>query len=319
MKQKSNRWQWLRLAYLLPIIAVSLYTSAETKVDYQTKEESAITLKVKDGKECIGVKAPVGAFFSWLINGRLAERGDVKEDSRWNTTTFCSPDEFMITLDGQEITKNNIPYVPLSSIKELKFLQGEHPRRIELYTRNVSGFDRSEKTDWPSAYKDNVKRWMFVTVEDAATGRLLKGAEVTVAINGNCLDFWKREEAGERYDAVFFLFASGMHMVKNAIRPVGGAGECVWTMINTDFHKPIPVSFGYPYLLQDAPWLETLVNVHSAASTEVQETVVRLLYGEVPFVGKSPFDLTVDMGVHVRSRRIDRKIKQSAKAEKGKD
>lgn len=38
MKQKSNRWQWLRLAYLLPIIAVSLYTSAETKVDYQTKE-----------------------------------------------------------------------------------------------------------------------------------------------------------------------------------------------------------------------------------------------------------------------------------------
>ena len=146
-----------------------------------------------------------------------------------------------------------------------------------------------------------------------------RGAEVTVAINGNCLDFWKREEAGERYDAVFFLFASGMHMVKNAIRPVGGAGECVWTMINTDFHKPIPVSFGYPYLLQDAPWLETLVNVHSAASTEVQETVVRLLYGEVPFVGKSPFDLTVDMGVHVRSRRIDRKIKQSAKAEKGKD
>lgn len=107
MKQKSNRWQWLRLAYLLPIIAVSLYTSAETKVDYQTKEESAITLKVKDGKECIGVKAPVGAFFSWLINGRLAERGDVKEDSRWNTTTFCSPDEFMITLDGQEITKSS--------------------------------------------------------------------------------------------------------------------------------------------------------------------------------------------------------------------
>jgi len=124
-----------------------------------------------------------------------------------------------------------------------------------------------------------------------------RGAEVTVAINGNCLDLWKREEAGERYDAVFFLFASGMHMVKNAIRPVGGAGECVWTMINTDFHKPIPVSFGYPYLLQDAPWLETLVNVHSGASKIVQETVVRLLYGEIPFQGKSPFDLSVDMGV----------------------
>lgn len=124
-----------------------------------------------------------------------------------------------------------------------------------------------------------------------------RGAEVAVALNGNCLDLWKREAAGERYDAVFFLFASGMHMVKNAIRPVGGAGECIWTMINTDCHKPIPVAFGYPYLLQDAPWLETLVNVHSGPNALVQETVVRLLYGEIPFQGKSPFDLSVNMGV----------------------
>ena len=120
---------------------------------------------------------------------------------------------------------------------------------------------------------------------------------MTVAINGNCLDLWRREAAGERYDAVFFLFMSGMHAIKNAIRPVGGAGECVWTMINTDFHKPIPVSFYYPYLLQDAPWLRTLVNVHSAPDDPVQETVVRLLYGEVPFAGKSPFDLSVNLGV----------------------
>jgi len=126
-----------------------------------------------------------------------------------------------------------------------------------------------------------------------------RGAEVTVAINGNCLDLWKRENKGERYDAVFFIFASGMHMVKNAIRPVGGAGECIWTMINTDSHKPIPVTFGYPYLLQDAPWLETLVNVHSGPSRIAQETVVRLIYGEIPFRGKSPFDLYVDMGVQL--------------------
>ena len=124
-----------------------------------------------------------------------------------------------------------------------------------------------------------------------------RGAEVTVALNGNCLDLWKREAAGERYDAVFFLFASGMHMIKNATRPVGGAGECVWTMINTDFHKPVPIAFSYPYLLQDAPWLKTLVNVHSGPNELVQETVVRLLYGEIPFTGKSPFDLSVNLEV----------------------
>ena len=124
-----------------------------------------------------------------------------------------------------------------------------------------------------------------------------RGAEVAVAINGNCLDFWKREKAGERYDAVFFLFNSGMHMIKNAIRPVGPAGECVWTMSANDFHQPIAIAFAYPYLLQDAPWLKTLVNVHSGPADIVQESVVGLLYGERPFVGKSPFDLSVDLGV----------------------
>ena len=93
-------------------------------------------------------------------------------------------DDCVFTLDDKNISKDDVPYVPLSSIKELKFIQGEQPRRIELYTRNVSGFDRSEKTDWPDAYKDNVKRWMFVSVEEAATGRLLKGAEVTVDETG---------------------------------------------------------------------------------------------------------------------------------------
>ena len=123
-----------------------------------------------------------------------------------------------------------------------------------------------------------------------------RGAEVTFARNGNCLDLWKREAAGERYDAVFFLFRSGMHVVKNAIRPVGGAGECIWTMINTDFHKPIPITFCYPYLLQDAPWLTTLVNVHSGPAA-AQRVLIRLLYGEIPFRGKSPFRQSVDLGV----------------------
>lgn len=124
-----------------------------------------------------------------------------------------------------------------------------------------------------------------------------RGAEVTFARNGNCLDLWKREDGGERYDAVFFLFRSGMHFVKNTMRPVGGAGECIWTMINSDLHRPIPITFSYPYLLHDAPWLTTLVNVHSDPSPETQRVLVRLLYGEIPFCGKSPFGTTVDLGV----------------------
>ena len=180
IKPKSNRWQWLRTAYLLPIIAISLYASCETKTDYQVKEESAIIFKVKDGEDCLAVKAPVGAFYSWIVNGKLAERGVVQEDGNWNVYTPLPVDDYVFTLDGKNISKDDVPYVPLSSIKELKFIQGEQPRRIELYTNYVSGFQRDKVAQWPEEYKEKTKAWMFFRVEDAATGRQLKGAEVTI-------------------------------------------------------------------------------------------------------------------------------------------
>ena len=180
IKPKSNHWQWLRIAYLLPLIAISLYASCETKTDYKIKEESALILKEKDGKECLAVKAPVGAFFSWIVNGSLAQRGIVEEDGNWNVYTPLPIDEYVFTLDGKNISKDDVPYVPLSSIKELKFIQGEQPRRIELYTNYVSGFQRDKVAQWPEEYKEKTKAWMFFRVEDAATGRQLKGAEVTI-------------------------------------------------------------------------------------------------------------------------------------------
>ena len=178
IKPRSNRWQCLRIAYLLPLIAISLYASCETVKDYQIKEDPAFILKVKDGKDCLAVKVPVGAFYSWIVNGKLAERSIVEEDGNWNVYTPVEDCVFM--LDGKEISKDNVPYVPLSSIKELKFIQGEQPRRIELYTNYVSGFQRDKVAQWPEEYKEKTKAWMFFRVEDAATGRQLKGAEVTI-------------------------------------------------------------------------------------------------------------------------------------------
>ena len=145
---------------------------------YQIKEESAIILKVKDGKDCLAVKAPAGAFYSWIVNGKLAERGVVDEDGNWNV--YTPVEDCVFTLDGKNISKDDVPYVPLSSIKELKFIQGEQPRRIELYTNYVSGFQRDKAAQWPEEYKEKTKAWMFFRVEDAATGRQLKGAEVTI-------------------------------------------------------------------------------------------------------------------------------------------
>ena len=153
-------------------------------VNLITSEESAIILSEKDGRDRIGVKVPVGAFYTWLVNGHLAERGVVKEDGWWNVRGYFSLNEDLVTLDGKEIDKDNVSYVPLSSIREVKLIQGERPRRIELYTHHVTEFNRDADFDYPAEYKEKVKAWMFFKAEDAATGRQLKGAEITVVETG---------------------------------------------------------------------------------------------------------------------------------------
>lgn len=183
-KPKSSRRQWLRFAYLLPIIAISLYASCQTVVDYKTKEESALTFEVKDNRECIGVKVPVGAFYTWLVSGQLAERGVVEEDKWWNVRGYYTLKDNLVTLDGKEINKSYVPHIPLNRIKEVKLLQGEKPRRIELYTHHVTEFNRDTNFDYPAEYKEKVKAWMFFRAVNAATGQQLKGAEITVVETG---------------------------------------------------------------------------------------------------------------------------------------
>ena len=125
-----------------------------------------------------------------------------------------------------------------------------------------------------------------------------RGATVVFRKNGNCLDLRKLELSGERFDQVLFLYADMMHAVNNTIRPIAGAGECLWTLNYTECHHPIVVSFGSPYLLWENPSLDELVNVVSGFSDVAQETLVRQLYGEIPFVGKSAVKLTeIPLGV----------------------
>ena len=60
--------------------------------------------------------------------------------------------EDIVTLDGQIINSSYHPYVPLSSIKEVKLIQGEKPRRIELYTKYTTEFNRKDNIDLPATY-----------------------------------------------------------------------------------------------------------------------------------------------------------------------
>ena len=188
MKPKSNQRQWIRYAYLLPIITISLAMSAKIQKEEVLKsgsEESAIRLVKKDGKDYYGVKAPAGAFFTWLVNGHLAERSMIKEDGNWNVLSLFSPTEYYISLNTKPISIYDIPYIPFNSIKEVKLIQDDYGRReIELYTQHRTEFNRDTDYDYPADYKENIKAWIFFRAEEAATGRQMWGVEVTVVETG---------------------------------------------------------------------------------------------------------------------------------------
>jgi len=114
----------------------------------------------------------------------LAERGVVEEDKWWNVRSYYTLNDNLVTLDGKEINKSYVPHIPLNSIKEVKLLQGDKPRRIELYTHHVTEFNRDTNFDYPAEYKEKVKAWMFFRAVNAATGQQLKGAEIIVVETG---------------------------------------------------------------------------------------------------------------------------------------
>ncbi|GAT32629.1 beta-N-acetylhexosaminidase [Terrimicrobium sacchariphilum] len=117
-----------------------------------------------------------------------------------------------------------------------------------------------------------------------------RGVEVSLLQNGNCLDVISRERLGERWDAYIVVFSLQIHQLKNTVRPVGQIGEVMWTLQNAETVRPIVVSLGTPYLLQDMPFLKTLVNAYSP-STETQTALARTLWGEIPFSEFSPVDV----------------------------
>jgi beta-N-acetylhexosaminidase len=128
------------------------------------------------------------------------------------------------------------------------------------------------------------------SLDDLVDTLRARGVDLTILKNGNCLDVWRREKGGQRWDAYLVVFSQQVHQMKNTMRPVGAAGEVMWTLQNTDTLHPIVVSLGTPFLLRDMPFLDTLVNGYSPGKVSVQ-ALVKALFGELPFVGVSPVEV----------------------------
>jgi beta-N-acetylhexosaminidase len=120
----------------------------------------------------------------------------------------------------------------------------------------------------------------------------LRGRDIQadLHVNGNCLDLRKKEEAGQRYDALIAIFELGTHGIKNTMRPTGAMGECLWTIQGLETMSPIVISLGSPFLIYDTPWADTYINAYAPNSLTLR-AVERALFGEIPFAGVSPVTL----------------------------
>jgi len=130
-------------------------------------------------------------------------------------------------------------------------------------------------------------------------GLKARGMAIDLHVNGNCLDLRRKEQAGERYDALIVIFELGTHGLKNTMRPTGAMAECLWTVQGLETMEPIIVSLGSPYVLYDVPWADTCINAYSS-NPHTLRAVELALFGDIPFAGTSPVALedpwTVSVG-----------------------
>ncbi|ASA25210.1 glycoside hydrolase family 3 protein [Paenibacillus donghaensis] len=120
--------------------------------------------------------------------------------------------------------------------------------------------------------------------------RLLRerGIQVDILDEFEPLDTLRKwEQEGSRWDAAFAPYFMPLHGMMNSSRPVGEAAKAIWAMQQAETIKPIGISFATPYLLQDMPFLDTLVNAYSLHEDTV-EAAVQAIFGEIPFQGISP-------------------------------
>ena len=174
-----------------------------------------------------------------------------------------------VAAEGAVLLRNDLNLIPLDPQKTKRILLWFAVNREEVVARDFS--------ELVKAFEE-------------------RGIEVEVRINGNCLDLVNMENEGAAFDAVFFIFDASLHAMQNTCRIVGSAAECLWTINNCEKHHPICIGLNTPYLLMESPALETVINTHSRCPATCR-ILPKLIFGELPFTGKSPVNFGDLLGV----------------------
>ncbi len=96
----------------------------------------------------------------------------------------------------------------------------------------------------------------------------------------------------ESYDAIFVHFVFGPYWSVNQIRVSGPPCRAINGLLTAHHSKLIVISWGSPYHIEEFPRIPCYINAYSPDPI-TQECVLKNIFGECPFHGVSPVDLTL--------------------------
>ena len=98
----------------------------------------------------------------------------------------------------------------------------------------------------------------------------------------------------EKFDLIIFAIHRHAHHPIGPMSFTGNEAESMWAVNSLDRSKTIIISFGNPHFFNEY-FEASHVYINAYSYTDFsQKATVQALYGDIPFEGKSPVNLSVD-------------------------
>ncbi|MBR5657201.1 MAG: M56 family metallopeptidase [Prevotella sp.] len=149
LKNKTPKHGWMRLLYIVPVVALSLAATAKTVVDYTIKSTPSITLV--EGNSIISYSPtlvnpahpqPGGAYMIDVNEENLDKMpSKLREDlhmvnGRYKIALYKATTKLM--LDGKEFDENSIPDLQVADIQHIEGNVGEDGRHVINFITKTS-------------------------------------------------------------------------------------------------------------------------------------------------------------------------------------
>ncbi len=122
-----------------------------------------------------------------------------------------------------------------------------------------------------------------------------RGAEVTLQKNLRFeSDLQYKDTISDQYDLIIFALNRYPHHPIGPQSFFGDEAESIWSVNSLDRNKTIVISFGNPFFFNEYfEAVHVYINAYSSVPSSLEATA-KAIFGEIPFKGTSPVNLSVD-------------------------